>query len=51
MGLHHYFQTTITFAKLIPFIEIRVCKFETIIQNPYQEGFDEDNFVQNIICF
>ena len=48
MGVCHYFQTALTFANPIPFIEIHVCKFETIIQNPCYEGFDEDNVVQNL---
>ena len=30
---------------------MRVFKLETIIQSPCQEGFDEDNFVQNLRVF
>ena len=48
MGVCHYFQTALTFANLIPFIQIRVCKSETIIQNPCYEALDEDNVVQNL---
>ena len=48
MGLYHHIQTAITFPNLIPFIYIRVYKFETIIQNPCEEAFDENNFAQNL---
>ena len=45
MDLYHQFQTAITFANLIPFIHVQVYKFEIIIQNLCQEGFNEDDFV------
>ena len=53
MGLYHQFQTVITFANVIPFILIRVdnsLKFQTVIQNFCQNGFDEDDFVPYIPC-
>ena len=45
MSFYHSFQTTVTFANLIPFIQIPVHKFETIIQSSCEEGFDEDHFI------
>ena len=47
MSLYHQFQTTITFANLIPLLQTYIYKFETIIQNSCSEGYDEDNFVQS----
>ena len=32
MGLYHHFPTAITFANLIPLIQIGAYKFETIIR-------------------
>ena len=49
--MYHHFQTPTIFANLIPFIYIRGYKFETIIQNPCLEGFDQDHFVQKLWAF
>ena len=45
MGLHHQLQMAGTFANLIAFIQVRVYKFEMIIQKPCQEIFNEDDYV------
>ena len=45
MGLYYQFQTAIKFVNLIPFPQVCVFKFETIIQKFFQEGFDDDCFV------
>lgn len=44
MGLYHNFKAAVTLANLIPFIQIQVYKFETIMQSPCYEGFDENHF-------
>ena len=45
MGLYQQFQTAITFANLIPFIQMHVYKFGMIIQSSCSEGFVENHFV------
>ena len=51
MGLYYHFPAAITFTKLFPFIQIGLYKFETIMQIPCLEGFDENHFGQNIRAF
>ena len=37
MGLYHQFQTATTLTSLIPFIQIHVYNFETIIENSIKD--------------
>ena len=38
--------TAVTFGNLIPFIQIHLYRFETIIQNLCLKEFDDDHFAQ-----
>ena len=44
ISFNNQFQTALTFANLIPFIQILVPDFEMIIQNLCLERLDEDHF-------